>query len=278
MNSKAFWAVFVAAIMAGTAGLFIKSMEINSFSQTWLRTAVPTVITVVWMLSTRTRFFHGNWKKMLGISVLGTIRLLFFFLAFNLTSIGNAVILFYTYPILSAALGFVILKEVISKRQLVLLFIAFLGILLAFSQKEFSFNNQDFLGMLAALGSALVFALNVVLFKSETKNYSRKELLFYQNFAGSLILLPFFEFSIATNLDYTLGITYGFFIGIGTYFLFFYGLKRLKAATASALMYMEVVSAIILGVWIMNEELSLTMILGGIMIVGSSFLLGIQKK
>jgi drug/metabolite transporter (DMT)-like permease len=218
MNSRAFWAVFISAIIAGTSGLFIKGMSINSISQTGLRMAVPAIFTIIWMLGTRTPFFRGNWKKMLGISVLGTLRLLLFFLAYNLTTLGNAVIMFYTYPIISAALGYLILREIVSKRQQTLLFVAFLGILIVFSGKEFSFENQDFLGMLAAMGSAFIFALNVVLFRSETKNYSEKEMLFYQNFVGFVVLMPFFEFDSATTLDYTLGISYGLLIGILKYF------------------------------------------------------------
>jgi drug/metabolite transporter (DMT)-like permease len=54
-------------------------------------------------------------------------------------------------------------------------------------------------------------------------------------------------------------------------------LKKLKAATASALTYMEVVSTITLGVLVLSETLSWTMIVGGLMIIGSSFLLGQEK-
>jgi drug/metabolite transporter (DMT)-like permease len=74
-------------------------------------------------------------------------------------------------------------------------------------------------------------------------------------------------------MDYGLGIIYGVLIGVLVFGLFFFGLKRLKASTASALMYMEVVSAIVLSAIFMKEVLSVSMIVGACLILGSSLLL-----
>lgn len=277
MSQKAFWAVLIAATLAGSAGLFIKNISVNSASQAWLRMSIPTLVMGIWMLFDGVPFFRGNWKKMLFASGLGTIRMVFFFAAYIYTSIGNAVIMFYTFPIFAAILSSYYLKEKISNKQKVLLLVAFAGIILAFSNKDFSFGNQDFLGMSASLLASIIYASTVVIFKSESKNYSRNELVFYQNFAGLFLLIPFFEFSKVTTHDLFLGISYSLLIGVLVFSLFFFGLKKLKASTASALMYMEVVSALILSYLVMGEQLSLPMILGGAMILGSSFLLGQSK-
>jgi len=277
MNSRSFWAVLVAACIAGTSGIFIKSMGISPISQAWLRMAFPASLMALLMLIDGTAFFRGRWKKMLMISGLGSIRIVLFFIAFSYTSIGNAVILFYTFPIFAAFFSFLIIKEKTSLFQRLLLAVAFGGILLSFSNKEFSFGNQDFLGMTAAIVSAIIYSLTVVLFKSESKNYKLKELVFYQNLVGAIILFPFFQFAEAQVRDYTLGLTYGLIIGVIGFGLFFYGLKQLKAVTASALMYMEVVSAVLFGVWFFNETLSTPMIIGGLLIVGCSYGLSLTR-
>lgn len=273
MNKSAFWAVLVAAGIAGISGVFIKSMQINPVSQAWLRMTTPTILTAIWLVATGVPLLQGNWRKMTLISVLGTVRMVFFFIAYTYATIGNAVIIFYTFPIFSALLSKLILREQITRRQVILLGLAFLGILLAFSNKPFDLANADIIGMLAAMLSALVYALTVVLFKSESKNYSLPQLLFYQNAAGLFLLAPFFQFRQASSLDYSLGIGYGLLIGILAFSLFFFGLKRLKASTASALMYMEVVSALTFSVIFYGEQLTWTMILGAILIVSSSLLL-----
>ena len=248
-------------------------MQINPVSQAWLRMATPTVLTAIWLSFTGVPLLQGNWRKMSLVSVLGAVRMVFFFVAYTYATIGNAVIIFYTYPIFTALLSKVILREQITRRQVVLLFVAFTGILLAFSNKPFDLANNDIIGMLAAMASALIYALTVVLFKSESKNYSLPQLLFYQNAAGLFLLAPFFQFQQARLMDYSIGIGYGLLIGILAFSLFFFGLKKLKASTASALMYMEVVSALSLSVIFYEEQLTWTMILGALLIVSSSLLL-----
>lgn len=278
MKNQAFFAVIFAAILVGTSGLFIKHMSINAFSQAWLRMGVPAIFTVIWMLVKGIPFFRGNWKKMTLTSVIATVRLLLFFVGFIYTSIGNAIILFYTFPIWAAILGSVFLKEKISQKQKGLLVLAFLGIVFIFSQKEFSLADRDFIGMMASLASAFFHAVTVILFKSEGDNFSKNEILFYQNIIGFLVLIPFFQYSEATPKDFILGISYGALVGIVGYGLFFYGLKKLMASTASAIMYMEVVSAVVLGYLFLEERLSPSMLIGGVIVVGSSFLLGQLKS
>jgi len=278
MKNKAFFVVLSAAILVGTSGLFIKHMSINAVSQAWLRMGVPAIFTAIWMLVNGVPFLRGNWKKMTLTSVIATVRLLLFFVGFIYTSIGNAIILFYTFPIWAAILGSIFLKEKISQKQKRLLILAFLGIIFIFSQKEFSLDNKDFIGMMASLASAFFHAVTVILFKSEGDNFSKNEILFYQNIIGFLVLIPFFQYSEATPTDYLLGISYGALVGIVGYGLFFYGLKKLMASTASAIMYMEVVSAVILGYLFLGERLSSSMLIGGVIVVGSSFLLGQIKS
>ncbi|MFK5973143.1 MAG: EamA family transporter [Flavobacteriaceae bacterium] len=276
MNKKATYGIVFGAIMAGASGVIIKNIDsLNATSIAWFRTVVPTVIVLIWMMVNRIRPFHGNYIKMTIGGLINTLRIYLYLIAFIYTSIGNAVILFYTWPILVGVLGFLFLGEKIDKYQSALLGLTFLGIILAYSDKAFSFENQDFLGMMAALGAAFFNAVTVVLFKSEVKNYRNFEMLFYQNFLGVFIFLPFFiwGFDDAKIGDMGLGSLYGLMAGIVVFGLFFYGLKYLKAATASTLMYIEVVGAIIYGYWFFGEVLSTNMILGGLLIMTGNFLL-----
>jgi drug/metabolite transporter (DMT)-like permease len=129
--------------------------------------------------------------------------------------------------------------------------------------------------MMAALIASGLYAITVIIFKSQVHNYSRYEIIFYQNLFGSIIFLPFFIISIPsiTSSDMILSSTYAIFIGMGVFYLFFYGLKYLKAYIASAVMYLEVVGAVTLGYIFLDERLTIPMIIGGTFIIISSFLL-----
>jgi len=275
MNQKAFIAIVLAGITAGFGGLFIKSINLSASSIAWIRMSVPIVVFGLWIVKEKISIFRGNYKKMLGASFLNMMRMYLFMVAYIYTSIGNAAILFYSWPIFAMIFGVIAIKESVSKKQIALLMLAFSGLVISYSNKEISFEDQDFIGMLAAVGSAILYAMTVIIFKSESENYQRNEILFYQNLLGVFIFLPFFifEFPEATWTDISIGILYGVVVGMISFSLFFYGLKYLKASTTSSLMYIEVVSAIVLSYLWMGEPLSGAMIVGGGLILLSSFLI-----
>ncbi len=279
MKEKAYLAILMGATIGGTGGVFIKYISMPATSIAWVRMTVPCVLLTIWILSNGIRVFRGNYKVMLGGSVINAVRMYLFLVAFIYTSIGNAIIIFYTWPIFATLFGVTLLKERISRRQVWLLLLAFTGIIIAYSNQTFSFDNQDFIGMSAAIGSAFLYALTVIIFKSESEHYTRNEIIFYQNIIGAFVFLPFFILNepAPTQTDIILGIAYGLLIGMVAYNFFFFGLKYLDASRASMLTYTEVVSAVLLSYFIIGDVLSWNMIVGGGCIILSTLLLRVTS-
>jgi len=275
MKERAYLAVMTGAAIGGTGGVIIKYFTIPVTSIAWMRMAVPCILLAILIQYRGISFFRGNYKTMLGGSLLNALRMYLFLVAFIYTSIGNAIIMFYTWPIFATLLGATILKEKISTRQILLLGLAFVGIILAYSNQTFSFEDQDFIGMIAAIGSAFVYALTVIVFKFEADNYSRNEIVFYQNLLGAFIFLPFFIFNepLPTSFDIGLGVFYGVLIGTIAFSLFFFGLKNLPASRVSMLTYTEVISALLLSYFWFGDVLSWNMVIGGTCIILSTLLL-----
>ena len=275
MKQAPYLAVFCAAIMAGSSGIFVKYMDIPATSMSFIRTAVPALILGWLMYKRSTPFFRGNYPLMLAASLLNAARMFLFFTAYIYTTIGNAVIITFTWPIFVTIFSMVFLKEQVSRRNIILLGVAFLGILFVYANGDLSLGDGDFIGMSAALGTAIVYASSVVIFKREAGNYSRTEMIFYQNFLGAFIFLPF----ILINRpwpgvsDIAIASSHAIFLGIGAFSLFFYGLQRLKASTASAIAYIEIVSAVSFGIFWMGEDFKWNMAVGGALIVLSTALL-----
>lgn len=275
MRERAFLAVLVAATLAGTSGVFIKNIHIPATSMSFIRTFVPTFLMAIMMVARGVPFFRGNYPIMLVGSVLNALRMYLFFTAYIYTSIGNAVLISYTWPIFVAIIGSMYLGEKISRWNMAAMSLAFLGIMVVYANKPFSFGDRDFIGMSAALGTAVVYASSVVVFKKEAAYYKRMEIIFYQNLVGILIFLPFIITNepLPNSSDITLAVTHATLLGTMGFFMFFYGLKHLKAATASALSYIEIVSATLLGVFVMGEKLTWNMFLGGAMIIMATVLI-----
>ena len=279
MNKKATYLIVFAALIAGTNGILIKhmpSMTVGAIA--WFRTAVPVVILLPFLNNKKSWSIKTMNRKMLLISTVNALRLYVYLIAYAYTSIGNAVVLFYTYPIVVLVLEYIILKEKLKMKQLIFILLAFLGILITYIGKPFDFQSNDFLGMMAALAASVGYAFTIVLFKSEIGNYTKNQLVFNQNVIGAILFIPFLTTIPSAEVEHMgIAIIYGALIGIVVFKLFFYGLKYLPAATATSLMYIEVISAILLGYFILNETLAWNMILGGMMILGSSYFIAKMK-
>ena len=276
MQRKAFLAVLTAATMAGSSGVFIKSIQfLPATSMAFIRLTIPTLLMGGLMLFQGIPFFRGNYRIMLTASLLNALRMYLFFVAYIYTSIGNAVIISYTWPIFTTLFSIFFLKEQVVRRNLGLMGVAFLGILIVYMNQPFSFENKDFMGMSAALGTAIVYATTVVIFKRESPNYSRQEIIFYQNVLGPFIYLPFFLLHRPWPIlsDSIIAVSHAIILGILGFNFFFYGLRHLKASTASLLAYIEIISALLFGVFWMKETLTWNMLMGGILIIFSTTLL-----
>ena len=246
------------------------SMTVGSMA--WFRTAVPVIFLLPILGKKNSWNFKTINRKMLLISTVNALRLYVYLIAYTYTSIGNTVVLFYTYPIVVLVLEFIILKEKLKMKQLVFILLAFFGILIIYIGKPFSFQSNDFIGMIAALTASVGYAFTIVLFKSEIGNYSKNQLVFNQNIIGAILFIPFLTTLPSAEVEHMgIAIVYGALIGIVVFKLFFFGLKYLPAATATSLMYIEVISAILLGYLVLNETLTWNTILGGAMILTSSY-------
>ena len=275
MNKKAFFAVLLSASIAGASGVFIKAVAMPATSIAFVRTTIPTLFMGAFLLFSGVKLFRGNYKLMLSGSVFNAIRMYFFFIAYIYTSIGNAVIIGFTWPIFVTIFSILFLKEEVSRRNIVLLLLSFMGIIIVFANKEITFENRDFIGMSAALSMAITYAISVIIFKKGTATYSRSEIIFYQNLVGMFVFLPFILANQPFPILQDLGIIaiYAILMGMIGFSFFFYGLKHLKASSASMLAYIEVVSAFCFGIFLLGETFTWNMLIGGGIIIATTVLL-----
>ncbi|NND33508.1 MAG: EamA family transporter [Saprospiraceae bacterium] len=275
MAQRAFLSVVIGSIIAGLTGIIIKNISVPASSIAFVRTALPTAILAIWMMNRRITFFRGNYKRMLLASVLNAIRMYLFLTAFIYTSITQAVIMLFTWPIFVNILSSFWLKEKISVKQLITLLMAFSGIVIIYGNQSFNLDNRDFIGMSAGILSALFYSISYIIYKTEIDNFHRNEIIFYQNLVGGFVFLPFFFFINPWPQlnDFPLLITYGILMGIVIFNFFFYGLKYLKASQASMIAYVEIISAVATGIIFMGDELSPQILVGGLCILVSIYLI-----
>ncbi len=269
-----YFEVLLAATIWGSSGIFIKLLGLPVTTIAFFRMTIPALILFAFLKLRKGKVFKKGSKLMLVASSINALHMFFYFVAFSFTSVSNAIILLYTWPVFATILGLMFLKEKVSVRKFVLLGFAFAGVILVFSGKGLSVSSADFIGMGSMLISASLYSVAIIIFKRESPRYSNMETIFYQNVIGAFAFAPFLFFNPLPSLAQSLtAIAYALLIGVAGFGLFFAALKRINVSAASGISYFEIVSAMLLATVILGETITLKMAAGGLMVAVSTLLL-----
>ena len=275
MKYSPYLLALLAIFLMGSSGAAIKAIALPPTTFTFFRVTVPTVVLGAYFLAKQTPLFRYSVRWMLVGSTLNTARIYLYILSYSYTSIANAIIIMYSWPIFAMLLSRFFLGERIPRRNALLLMLPLGGIILIFSQQSLSWENNDFVGMSAMLASAITYSASFIIFKRESSKYGGFETVFFQNVVGSLIFLPFW-----LQEDVTLGsvsllsvILFSLLIGILAFGLYFTALRSIKASTLSFISYLEVLIATTYGLLFFDEVLTWPTIVGGSLIIVSTILL-----
>lgn len=265
----------IATILFGSAGGFIKFADLSPLVMTFFRSGVPLFVAINMFVARGEPIFKGTKPFLLLISFLDAIRVFCYVVGFSYADISTAVIVFYTWPLFATLFSSWFLKEKIPQRNLWLLPCFLLGILAIYADGEFSFSSRNFLGLNSILLAAILSAITAVGYKSKSQETSIPRIIFYQNFFATILAIPFLlTIRPWPNLyQSTMGISYGLSTGFLGFYCFFAALNQLKASTTAIFCYLEVLSTILFGVIIFQEQLSPNVIVGASLVLGASIFL-----
>lgn len=268
-------AVILATALGASSGLFIKSLPFSSLALTGFRMGIPFLFFLPLMIKRGLALgLEQNRKKILLGSALNALRMFLYILAYKLTTITNAVVLLYLWPIFALILNGILYKKKLRLKEFLILSLALSGVVLLNIQKGFSLSGSDLLGSIIMIFSALIFSGTILLFKNVLNVHSEGEVLYYQNAIGAIIFIPILIMELPTIAITSIGIAiiYAFSVGVIGFGCFFFALKRLPIFQYGALGYFEVFWGVLFGVFLLGEDLSLNKIIGVIFILISSFL------
>ncbi|MBI2655603.1 DMT family transporter [Candidatus Woesearchaeota archaeon] len=268
-------AVIITTIIWGSAGVFIKYLDLPPTTIAFFRLFIPAIILYPYFKLKKVNLFRENLKLIFLVSLIEVISFLFYFISYENTSVANAVTILYTWPIFAIIFSFVFLKENITGRVIFALLLAFTGVAIIYIGSGFSFSDKDFIGITSMLVSAALSGITIIIFKRLTGAHTIFEIIFYQTFMGAIVFFPFLFINrpFPAAWQFILGFIYALLIGLLAYIPYYFGLKHLKASIVSSISYLEVVSGILFGVLLLHEALTLNVIIGGVLIAGSTLLI-----
>ena len=207
-----------------------------------------------------------------------------FFYSVSVLPLAEAITISFLSPSLVALLGWVILKEKVSRLTWGSILTSFLGVvIIAWDDlaKTGGHASANLLGIAAALGAAVTYAVSLVLLRARTASDHISTIVLLQNGLAALYLAPFaFSFgapAAALSIDWPLFFAVG---AMGTFghLLLAWAYSQAAAARIGAVDYTALVWSLALGVLFFAEWPSRAVLIGAAFIIGGSFLLLVKPK
>jgi drug/metabolite transporter (DMT)-like permease len=285
LKSRSFWGsayagylkIMVAATTWGTLGLIVRSLPLASETIVFYRVLFSVLAILPFLFATGRVGVLRVTKHRLLLLVSGIVLALnwvFFFRALNLTTIANAVLITYTYPIMVAVFAPFFLDERLELATLVSLILSVVGMVLVVSPASLSLGRQDILGIVYAFLSAVTYAFLVIASKRMLPHMTSYAIIFYEALVVAIVLLPFGlqrPFAVSP-MNWILLATMGIVHTTAAHYLYYSGLSVVKAQHASVLTYVEPVSAVIFAALFLKEIPQVLTTVGGILIVLAGFI------
>lgn len=177
--------------------------------------------------------------------------------------------------LLSASMG----MEVLTHRKIIGTAISFLGVALLLIEKPGQGSGANWLGDLIVIVAGAFFAYYTILLKKAAGRYdplTSNALVFG---LGAIFLVPFCLHSVVQirwseiPLHAWLGLAYMVLFGsFVAYLIYAFALEQLSASNVAAFAYLQPLMAALMGMWLLDEKISLTAVLGGALILFGVYL------
>lgn len=278
-----------AMLIFGTIAIFVRNIELTSKEIAVLRGVIGSIFLLGVMLFSKEKTSFSAIKKNLPILVLSGLGVganwIFLFEAYKYTTVSIATLSYYCAPIFVTIMAPIILKEKISLIKFLCVCTAMIGMLCIVGTNKESIGEgyNHFLGIIYGLTAAVGYA-SVILMNKFIKGLKGVETTVTQLVFASILLLPYVMVTSGFDFSKMTGISWGYMIFLGVvhtgfaYALYFSSLKELKGQTIAVLSYIDPITAVLISALFLGEQLTMFQIIGGVLILGSTFISEIQGK
>ena len=207
-----------------------------------------------------------NIKIQLIRSILSIIESGFFVLSFKYLSLADAHSIASLTPVFVVALSAIILREHVSSKTWIAIFVGFIGVLIIMRPGFSIFDPKSFLPLLAAL----FLSLYQIATRKASEYDSNETSLFFTSLVGIIIMsqLSIFFWQPLIDFSYILFFGIGLFFSLGIYFQII-ALSFTKASLVQPFHYTLILWSIILGYIFYNDLPDMITIIGASIIVSS---------
>jgi drug/metabolite transporter (DMT)-like permease len=265
-NKQALVALHSAVLLFALSGLFAKWLNLPAIFIVFGRAFFAAITIAIFVFIFKRQSLKCESKTLVAFAITGAILAFHwgsFFQSIKVSSVAIGLITFATFPVFVSFLEPIFLKEQFCFRALIQAILTVIGISLILPEN--TIDSHVIIGAFWGTISALSFALLTVLNRKFVAKISAKKVAFYQNAFAALFLLPLIVIEpMVISIEQLavlalLGIVFTAF----AHSIFNHSLKTISAQTASIAVSLEPIYGIIAAYFLLNESVSLMMILGG---------------
>jgi drug/metabolite transporter (DMT)-like permease len=274
--------ILVALPFVSLTGLFGKFLTIAPLLIVQGRSIFAFGTLLIALVVMRKKLFFQDYREWIWLMVSGSIlgiHWIAFFEAIQVSTVAIGLLSFASYPLFTTLLEPLFFKEVLRRKNVLAALIVICGLaIMATSSEEPNaiISGSVIQGLLWGLLAGFGFSVLTLLNRGYVRNHSPLLLTCWQNGFAALVLLPWSlsESWMISGKEWSLLFILGVICTVGGHTLLINGLRHVKAQIASLLIAgLEPVGAIVFALFLLGEIPSLQTLLGGLLIVGTTFLI-----
>ena len=285
-NRSRLMLIFSMAIF-GTLGWFVDKISVSSGELALYRAVMAAVLIGLFLLISRQKIPFQQIKKELFLLLISGCAMGFnwilLFEAYKYTTVSVATLSYYFAPVLVTLICPILFKEKMGLRQWLCFILSTLGIVLITGLGNLSDGSNHLLGIGFGLGAACLYA-TVILLNKTIKSVTGLHRTFLQFLAAIAVLVPYVLLSGGVTLQSLDAPGWLCLLAVGivhtgiAYCLYFSSLKELPGQQVAILSYIDPLVAVVMSVTVMGDAVSLPLIAGGVLILGSTLYNELSSK
>jgi drug/metabolite transporter (DMT)-like permease len=272
---KVFFSFFIWSLL----GPILNLSSFTVFQTIWGASVLATLYLILYAYFSKKfaqlKIIKLDLKLLLFLVSSGLSGVLWFY-SLTLMPIAQAVLLYSTVPLLTFVLAFFFLKESLQVLKIISLLIGIVGvgIILATNLGKLSFSGIFFFGVVSVLIAASLTAVQAIITKKLSIQYKSWTTVLLIMLSQAIITTPFaftHQFFITPfAIDSTIFLS--IFSSIFAFFFYVDGFRVFRSSTVTLAGYIEPFLAAIWGYFFLHQILTITIALGGILILAAGYI------
>jgi drug/metabolite transporter (DMT)-like permease len=270
--------VILAETILSSYPILIKKVDTSLSAQTGVRMTSFAVLAAIIGTLTGSPLLNTSLTNFLSSGLLNLMHVGASYTAFEALPAGNAMSLFYTYPVWNLLGAAAVMKESIPTESIPWMGVALLGAILL---SQPTAHSWTFIGVVAALLAAITETGIYLWFRSHSsKEESQPWTNMFQMYGGSavlwaiLVVLGIISIGHVSGSSLSTMILFNTFVGFTGYALRFFTIPHVSTVAFSSISFVGIVAAYLLGWIFVGEVPNLLQGMGAVLVIlANAFLL-----